>query len=194
MNSFVGLPNFERLFIFGIFCMQHLSRRSVFALLGSLAGSVVLSGCGFRLRGQFSAPFETLYLQMPENTRFSGLLKRVIESGSDVRVVTSPKEADAILELLSVNRSRDILSINDAGRAREYELTMTLEFRVVSPDGFDFVETTRLVTSRDLTYSESEFLSREGDEQVLYDDMENDLISQIVQRLGAAKGPSTDTP
>lgn len=53
--------------------MQHLSRRSVFALLGSLAGSVVLSGCGFRLRGQFSAPFETLYLQMPENTRFSGL-------------------------------------------------------------------------------------------------------------------------
>ena len=89
MNSFVGLPNFERLFIFGIFCMQHLSRRSVFALLGSLAGSVVLSGCGFRLRGQFSAPFETLYLQMPENTRFSGLLKRVIESGSDVRVVTN---------------------------------------------------------------------------------------------------------
>ena len=98
------------------------------------------------------------------------------------------------MELLSVNRSRDILSINDAGRAREYELTMTLEFRVVSPDGFDFVETTRLVTSRDLTYSESEYLSREGEEKVLYDDMENDLISQIVQRLGAAKGPSTDTP
>ena len=194
MNSFVGLPNFERLFIFGIFCMQHLSRRSVFALLGSLAGSVVLSGCGFRLSGQFSAPFETLYLQMPENTRFSGLLKRVIESGSDVRVVKSPKEADAILELLSVNRSRDILSINDAGRAREYELTTTLEFRVVSPEGFDFVETTRLATSRDLTYSESEFLSREGEEKVLYDDMDNDLVSQIVQRLGAAKGPSTDTP
>ena len=194
MNSFVGLPNFERLFIFGIFCMQHLSRRSVFALLGSLAGSVVLSGCGFRLRGKFSAPFETIYLQMPENTRFSGLLKRVIESGSDVRVVKSPKEADAILELLSVNRSRDILSINDAGRAREYELTTTLEFRVVSPEGFDFVETTRLATSRDLTYSESEFLSREGEEKVLYDDMDNDLVSQIVQRLGAAKGPSTDTP
>ena len=50
------------------------------------------------------------------------------------------------------------------------------------------------MTSRDLTYSESEFLSREGEEKVLYDDMENDLISQIVQRLGAAKGPSTDTP
>lgn len=73
-------------------------------------------------------------------------LKRVIESGSDVRVVTSPKEADAISGASSVNRSRDIPSINDAGRAREYELTMTLEFRVVSPDGFDFVETTRLAT------------------------------------------------
>ena len=172
--------------------MQHLSRRSVLALVGALAGSAALSGCGFRLRGHFSAPFETLYLQMPENTRFSGLLKRTIESGSDIRVVRAVKEADAILELLAVRRGRDILSINDAGRAREYELTTSIEFRVASPEGFDYVETTHLSASRDLTYSESEFLSREREEEVLYEDMENDLIAQIVQRLGAAKGPSSD--
>lgn len=166
--------------------MQHLSRRTILGLMSALA----LSGCGFRLRGRFTAPFETIYLQMQPNTRFSGLLKRTIESGSSVKVVDSPKAADAILELISVDRDREVLSINDAGRAREYELTMTLVFRCSSPEGFDYVEETKLSTSRDLTYSESEFLSREREEEVLYQDMENDLIGQIVRRLEAARRPA----
>lgn len=96
---------------------ERLTRRQILSASGALLGSTLLAGCGFRLRGHFDAPFETLYLQMTENTRFSGLLKRMIESGSSIRCVSSPREADAILELLSMTRSRDILTINDAGRA-----------------------------------------------------------------------------
>ena len=113
----------------------------------------------------------------------------MIESGSSIRCVSSPREADAILELLSMTRSRDILTINDAGRAREYELTLTLEFRCTSPEGYEYVDTTRLIANRDITYTESEFLSREKEEEVLYIDMENDLINQIVRRLEAARAP-----
>lgn len=168
---------------------ERLTRRQILSASGALLGSTLLAGCGFRLRGHFDAPFETLYLQMTENTRFSGLLKRMIESGSSIRCVSSPREADAILELLSTTRSRDILTINDAGLAREYELTLTLEFRCTSPEGFEYVDTTRLIANRDITYTESEFLSREKEEEVLYIDMENDLINQIVRRLEAARAP-----
>ena len=48
---------------------------------------------------------------------------------------------------------------------------------------------TRLSSSRDLTYSESEFLSREKEEATLYADMENDVIAQLVRYIEAAKGP-----
>lgn len=168
---------------------ERLTRRQILSASGALFGSALLAGCGFRLRGHFDAPFETLYLQMTENTRFSGMLKRMIESGSSIRCVSSPREANAVLELLSMTRTRDILTYNDAGRAREYELTLTLEFRCTSPEGFEYVDATRLMANRDITYTESEFLSREKEEEVLYVDMENDLINQIVRRLEAARAP-----
>lgn len=151
-----------------------------------LAGlPLLLTGCGFRLRGRFDAPFETIYLQMPVNTSLSNRLKRAIVAGSDLTVVNHPNEADAVLELLRDERDREILSINDMGQAREYELMLTLEFRITSPEGFDWLETTRLSTTRDISYNESEFLSREKEEQVLYDDMESDLINQLVRYIEA---------
>lgn len=160
------------------------------ALLSAAGAGLLLSGCGFRLRGHFQAPFETLYLQMRENTRFSGLLKRMIESGSNIRCVKNPNEAEAVLELINQRRDREVLSISDSGRAREYELTLTIEFRVTSTyDDFTYVEPTQLVAHRDITYSESEFLSREKEEEVLYRDMENDLIAQMIRYLEASGHP-----
>ena len=66
-----------------------------------------------------------------------------------------------------------------------------MQFRVTSPDGFDFVEATTLTTTRDLSYSESEFLSREKEEETLYGDMESDILAQVVRCLEAAKSPES---
>ena len=126
-----------------------------------------------------------MYLQMAENTPLSTALKRQILAGSSIEIVSDPNEAEAILVLMNQTRSSDILSINDAGRAREYELTMTIDFRVSSPDGFDYLEPTQLVATRDMSYSEIEFLSREKEENFLYRDMEKDLIGQLVRYIEA---------
>ncbi len=163
------------------------SRRAFLAV--ALSAPLALSACGFRLRGHFQAPFDALYLQMRGNTRFSGLMKRMIESGSNIKCVPDAHRADAVLELINMKRERDILTISDSGRAREYELTLTIDFRVTSPDGFIFVDSTTLVAHRDITYSESEFLARENEEEVLYQDMENDLLSQLLRYLEAARRP-----
>ena len=168
-----------------------LSRRSALLRIGAPALALVLplAGCGFRLRGRFEAPFETLYLQMGRNERFTALLKQSIEAGSSERCVDSMREADAILSIVSTSRSRDVLTYNDTGHAREYELTLRITFRCDSPDGFEFVPATTLATTRNLPYTESEFLSREKEEEILYRDMENDLIVQMVRRLAAARSP-----
>ena len=150
-------------------------------LLGAaLIGALPLTGCGFRLRGSYSTPFRTLYLQMPENSYLAVRLRQELLAGSDVTIVNTPSEAEAILELLSDSRSRDVLSINDTGRAREYEITLSLSFRVSNPSGIDYMEAVTLTASRDLTYSESDFLSREKEEAFLYRDMEADLVNQLM--------------
>ena len=105
------------------------------ALLSAAGAGLLLSGCGFRLRGHFQAP-----------------LKRKIESGSNIRCVKNPNEAEAVLELINQRRDREVLSISDSGRAREYELTLTIEFRVTSTyDDFTYVEPTQLDAQRDIT-------------------------------------------
>ena len=162
------------------------SRRQLIGA-AALLGAAGLSGCGFRLRGSFDAPFKTMYLQMAENTPFSTVLERQIRAGSSIEIVNDPNEAEAILVLMNQTRSSDILSINDAGRAREYELTMTIDFRVSSPDGFDYLEPTTLSATRDMSYSEIQFLSREKEENFLYRDMEKDLIGQLVRYIEAIK-------
>ncbi len=168
--------------------MPLLLRRRLLGL--TLASPLVLAGCGFRLRGSFDAPFRTIYLQMRENTRFSSHLKRALESGSSMKVVSSPEEAEAIFELLGMTRSRDVLSYNDRGDAREYEIMLKIHFRVVAPhDGFEFVEPTIFSSKGDISYTESEFLSRDSEEEVLYKRMEEDLIHHVVRRLEAARRP-----
>lgn len=167
--------------------MHHKSLRR--SLLAAAFAAPLLSACGFRLRGSFTAPFETMYLQTNANTPFYTVLRQTIESGSNVRIVRRAQEAEAILEILRMERTRDVLTFNDTGLAREYELTLDLEFRLTAPDGYEYLPATHLSTSRDLTYSESEFLSREKEEEMLYVDMENDLIAQLVRYIEAVKAP-----
>lgn len=165
-----------------------ISRRT---LLGAAALSLTpLAGCGFRMRGSFDAPFKTLYLQMDDNSRIGAQIIRLLQAGSSVKLVQSPNDAEAILELIKVSRSNNVLSYNDAGRAREYELTLSLTFRVSSPDGFDYMDATRLTTTRDMTYTETEFLSRDTEREFLYKDMEQDLLVQLVRLIEAIQPPS----
>ena len=53
----------------------NLSRRGI---LAALITAPFLSACGFRLRGSFTAPFETMYIQMTTNTPFHTVLKQSI--------------------------------------------------------------------------------------------------------------------
>lgn len=162
------------------------SRRQLIATV-ALFGAAGLSGCGFRLRGSFDAPFKTMYLQTTKNTPFSALLERLIRANSDIELVDNPNAAEAILVIMTRDEDKEVLSFNDAGRAREDELKLTIDFRISSPAGFDYVEPTQLVATRNMSYSEHEFLSRELEEDFLYSDMEKDLAHQIIRYIEASK-------
>ena len=46
---------------------------------------------------------------------------------------------------------------------------------------------TTLTTSRTVTYSEREYLSRQNEEALLFAEMQSDLVSLILRRIEAAK-------
>lgn len=149
---------------------------------------VFVAGCGFHLRGTESVPFRTLYI--PNATTGVALdLKRNIEAGTDAKVVDSPKEADAILELSNETREKIILSLSGTGRVREFRLRYSVNFRVHDAQGRDYVPLSTVQLSRDVTYNDAEILAKEAEEQLLFRDMQNDLVQQLLRRLSSAQKP-----
>ena len=159
-------------------------RPAVFLLLAAV---VLLSGCGFHLRGAADLPFKSLYVQAPPTSLFGTQLKRVIVSSSQTEVVEEPKGAEAILQVLDERREKEILSLSGAGRVREFQLRYRVRYRVVDQKQRELVPTSEIVLRRDFSFNDQEALSKESEEALLFRDMQTDAVQQLLRRLQATK-------
>jgi LPS-assembly lipoprotein len=152
---------------------------------------MTLGACGFQLRGQATLPFDTLYIGT--STGFTLSLKRSIIAGTNTRLVDDPKAAQAIFTVLSEAQEKSILSLDVAGRVREYQLRYRYRFRVANAKGQEFVPSTEILLTRDISFNDAEVLAKEYEEGLLYRDMQADMVQQVLRRLAAAKPPSAAT-
>jgi len=147
----------------------------------------LLAGCGFQLRGANQPlPFESMYLGVPEYSDLGAALKRSVRAAG-TRVVDEAKDTQAIFSVVSESRDKSILSLNAAGRVREFQLRYRFVFRVHEPKGRDIIPNSEIVLTRDYTFNDSQILAKEQEEALLYRDMQNDLVRQIMRRLALAK-------
>jgi len=154
---------------------------------------LVLAGCGFQLRGTASLPFDTLYMPGTTGGGIALDLKRNIQSGTRTTVVDDPKTAQAVLDFVQELREKVILSLAATGRVREYQLRYTVSFRVHDGKGGEFLPVNTIQLTRDITFNDSEVLAKETEEQLLYRDMQFDMVQQVMRRLAAAQ-PAKPAP
>jgi LPS-assembly lipoprotein len=159
-------------------------RKAFFALVVLF----LLAGCGFQLRGTADVPFHSIYL--PADSAGIALdLRRNIQAGTNARVVDDPKQAEALMSFSHELREKEILSLTGAGRVREFRLRYRVGFRVHDGKGGDFVPQTELQLTRDVSFNDAEVLAKEAEEQLLFRDMQADMVQQILRRLSAARRP-----
>lgn len=149
---------------------------------------LALAGCGFQLRGTAQLPFDTIYVPNA-STGVALELKRNIQTGTNAKVIDDPKQAQAALEFLEETRLKDILSLTGAGRVREFRLGYRVAYRVRDQAGREYVPSTTLQLSREVTFSDADVLAKQEEEEILYRDMQSDSVRQIVRRLAAAQAP-----
>ena len=159
-----------------------LSRALVLAL------ALALASCGFRIRGTAELPFQSLYVP-GANTGIGLDLKRNIEAGTGAKVVDNPAAAQAVMVFTEEVREKEILSLTSTGRVREFQLRYRVGFRVHDGKGADYVPSNVIQLTRDVTYNDAEILAKEQEEQLLFRDMQADMVQQILRRLAAAKPP-----
>ena len=156
-------------------------RSSLFALL-----VLLVAGCGFQLRGAYTLPYESLYLATGESVVGAGL-KRAIRATGSTRLAENAKDAQATFLPTAEAKEPVILSLSSAGRVREKRLRYRYGYRVVDAKGRDLVLPGVIELNRDLTYADSDVLAKTQEEELLWRDMESDLVQQLMRRLAATK-------
>jgi len=167
-------------------------RMHVVTLLALCLPALLLTGCGFHLRGAAQLPFNTLYLQVGYTSPLGNEIRRTLRT-SNVRLVDSPATADATLIILSELREKQILSLSGQGTVREYQLRYRIGYQVTDGKATILIAPTEIVLKRDVSYNDSQVLAKEAEEANLYRDMQSDAVNQLVRRLQAAKLPSAAT-
>lgn len=160
-------------------------------LLAAMALTPLLGACGFRLRGAPNFVFRSIYVQAGRGSPVGTLLRRNLESSSDklevIKDPASPDTAEVICHVVSEQAQRIIIGSNVAGQVREIELRLIVRFALRTPGGDAVIEPTEIRQIRNVTYNETNALSKAAEEEMLNKDMRNDIVQQIIRRLAAVK-------
>jgi len=158
--------------------------RSRWALLSViLASLLVISACGFHLRGASEFPFKTIYVVGSESTPFGAAMRRNLKGQENAKLVESEADADVVLQIISERPEKVILSLTVQGLVREYTLNSYMTFQVRNSYGKIFLPPTTIVLHRVISYNENVILSKASEEVMLYKDMQGDMVQQVVRRL-----------
>jgi LPS-assembly lipoprotein len=155
--------------------------------------AAIIAGCGFKLRGSSAnLPYKSMYIALPETADVRIWLQRYIRSSGATEIVDNAKDAEAVFQQLQDSRVKTILTVNSQGRVTEYRLQLNYSFRVVDAKGRELVGANDIGLSRDITYSDSNVLAKDLEEGLLWRDMNNDLVNQIMRRLSIIKPKNPD--
>ena len=144
---------------------------------------IVLTGCGFHLRGALP----TLTMDNPiyiagvdKNSDLYRELARQLRGAKSV--VTETRSLAKSVLTISDYRSRERqLTLNSSNQAVEYELEESFNFSVQTSS--TTVESRPLKVTRVLGRTESETLAREREEREMRINMRHDLVNQLMYQL-----------
>ena len=160
------------------------ARRRAFLL--AVAAPLGLGACGFRLRGAPDFAFTAISIGTAQTSTLSAELTRTIASSGAVKVVPLA-QAQVVLDVLVDRREKVVVGLNASGQVREFQLRIRLRFKLRTPAGKELIPETELLQQRDISFSESAVLAKEAEENLLYRDMQADIVQQLMRRLAAVK-------
>lgn len=148
---------------------------------------LTLTGCGFQLRGAtpLSPTLKKLYVQTANP--YGQLARNLNDSlkGSGVQLTDSPHTANAILEILPENESQELLSVSGTQQTRQYNLVLTVSFRILDPQGKLLINTQTVSESRTFTALANQILGGTNEANTLYQQMRLSIVYDIMNRLGS---------
>lgn len=163
---------------------------TVYRLLILSCISVILSSCGFSLRGSdvLSSKFQVIQLDMEQpNSEFSRLLRRSLEV-ADVTIEARPlTDSDSPVLLVSNERivSRPI-TVNPRARAAQYEMRLSINIALGSAERY-LISPQTLMVERIYFEDIANIAGTQEEVEIITAEMRRELVNQLMRRLEAVE-------
>jgi LPS-assembly lipoprotein len=146
--------------------------------------SVIVSACGFHLRGQLplSETVNVLYVDAEEGEFKSQLLDSLQSSGA--KIVDDPAASKAILQISDEYTEREALTVDTDGKASSYKLYYTIEYIVADAEQ-EVLKEGSVVEERQYSFEIGQAVRQESEEAELADEMRKELVIKLIRQLGA---------
>lgn len=153
-------------------------------VIGVLLG-VLLSACGFHLRGHHELPafLQEISLRTPSShSEFSREMRLALEQRH-----IKPEGGEVLLDIIREDITRQTSTVDSSARAAEYTLVYTVDFRISRSDGSLTGPLQSLILRRSYQYSTSTVVGKNTEEEMLLQELRRDASQQIARQMAAIK-------
>jgi LPS-assembly lipoprotein len=153
-----------------------------------------LSACGWRLRGKVDLPYKNILISGNLTQELRDDLDMIFRV-NDVQIVKAAKDADLVLEIISEQNARQVLSYNGAGQITAYRIISRLVFRAFDQNGIELMPESDIYLTRDIDFNQADVQSFDLLVAEYVKNMRFDIVNQLMRRLASIKKlPSQKTP
>lgn len=149
--------------------------------------AITLSSCGFKLKGSYEIPYQTIYLQAAGESRVGRIIKRKIQRKSNIEIVQTLSAAEATINILEEVSTRAVAVLSNVGSVDEYELIYTVRYRIGPGQNLSSMQEGQIVLRRKITHSDLNIAAKSNEEDVLINDMASEAATGILVRLSRTK-------
>ena len=142
---------------------------------------LMITSCGFHLRGMTEISFKTISLEGKELS-FTKNLKKTLAS-NNVTIILPTENPELRIELLSEESEKRILSLSGQGLVREFEIFYRVRYRIKTIDSETWSQENIVETRRDFTFSDSNLIGKEEEERQLNESMRNEAITNLFNQI-----------
>lgn len=169
-------------------------------LLLTACAVLLLSACGFHLRGALTLPDDIGPIRVVARDPYSPLAEAVAQAlqRADAQATTEgPREGVATLNILLEKWGSNPISVDAQGRAQEYTLRYATIFDLRRADGSVVVPEQSIELARDYISVPTRSEGTEGEREILVREMQREMVASVLRRIDAvSKAPepaSSDT-
>ena len=144
---------------------------------------LMISACGFQLRGDIQANFDSISISGGTSGFNKTLQRKFRQAGIAIKSAT---EAEKIVEIIVNKFTKTILTLTGTGVVSEYQLDYVVTYRFKSKDSPWNLPVT-IEASRSYTYDDSDILAKDEEEKRLLSGMEDQLIKTMAIQISLSK-------